>query len=243
LKPYYETKLGKLYCGDCLEIMPELEMVDLIITSPPYNLGNFKKGSWYDGKKKGERLTYLSHNDNMPTKEYISWQRTFITVAYSKLTDKGAIFYNHKPRILNGIFDDRKNLIPIPIRQEIIWDKCGMINFSGTFFAPSTERIFIIAKDGWKPQKEYLKFGEVWRFPAKENNYHPAPFPRELSNRVIISASSSDCLIADFFSGSGTTLIEAEHLNRRWIGIEKEERYCEVTAKRIENETKQLKLF
>ena len=78
------------------------------------------------------------------------------------LKPTGAIFYNHKPRILDGIYDDRKNLIPYPIRQEIIWDRCCMVNFCGKFFAPSTEKVYIICKEDWKPNKEFIGMGEGW---------------------------------------------------------------------------------
>ena len=243
MKPYYETSLGKLYNGDCLDIMPGLELVDLVLTSPPYNLGNFKKGTWYGGKGKGEELEYLSHSDNMPEAKYKDWQQTVLKLCKCKLSKSGAIFYNHKPRILNGIFDDRKNLIPFPIRQEIIWDRCGMVNFSGSFYAINTERIFIIANDYWKPVHQYLKFGEVWRFPPDVNSEHPAPFPEQLAHRVILSASNELNVVLDPFNGRGTTSQQAEKLNRRWIGIEIEEKYCEIAAKRIEHEREQLKMF
>ena len=243
IKPYYETELGKLYHGDCLEIMPQLEPVDLVLTSPPYNLGNFLKGTWYGGKSKGLKLEYSNYNDDMPEKDYIEWQHSILKQCKNLLTENGAIFYNHKPRILNGVFDDRKNLIPFPIRQEIIWDRCVMVNFSGSFYAPSTERIYIIANKNWKPIKKYLKFGEVWRFPPEKGTNHPAPFPGKLANRVIISGSDENGLILDPFNDSGTTSYQAEKLNRKWIGIEIEEKYCEIAAKRIEQERKQLKLF
>ena len=234
MTPYFEIKLGKLYHGDCLEIMPELGSVDLVLTSPPYNLGNFKKGTWYGGKGKGKRLEYESHSDDMDEKDYIEWQHEILKQCRLILSKNGAIFYNHKPRVNGGIFDDRKNLIPFPIRQEIIWDRCGMINFSGGFYAPNTERIFIIANKLWKPVHKYLKFGEVWRFPPDKNTKHPAPFPSQLANQVIISASQEGDTVLDPFNGSGTTSTQSEILNRKWIGIEISEKYCEIAAKRIE---------
>jgi site-specific DNA-methyltransferase (adenine-specific) len=55
--------------------MPDC-FVDLIVTSPPYNLGNSKKGSFYGGKSKGENIEYIDHDDDMPTQEYIDWQHS-----------------------------------------------------------------------------------------------------------------------------------------------------------------------
>ena len=234
MKPYYDHKGITIYHGDCLEILPELEPVDLVLTSPPYNLGNFKKGSFYAGKKKGKNLTYLSHSDDMKESDYINWQHNCLRAFFSALIDMGAIFYNHKPRVEKGIFNDRKNLIPFPIRQEIIWDRGGMINFSGSFYAPNTERIFIIAKPKWKPIKECLGFGEVWRISPKENNLHPAPFPVELAKKVI--SSNNGETILDPFMGSGTTLVAAKELGRKAIGIEIEEKYCEIAVRRLAQE-------
>ena len=72
---------------------------------------------------------------------------------------------------------------------------------------------------------------------------HPAIFPEQLAHDHIISWSNEGDIVLDPMCGSGTTLKMAEKLNRRWIGIEIEEKYCEISAKRIENELKQLKLF
>ncbi len=232
LKPYYQDEWVTIYHGDCRDILPTLEKVDLVLTSPPYNLGNAVKGSFYGGKGKGGRIEYLSHDDDMPTKEYKEWQHQIISLCFYLLNDSGAIFYNHKPRIVNGIYDDRKDLLPLPIRQEIIWDRCGMVNFSGSFFACSTERLYIIAKDGWKPNKEYLGWGEVWRIPPEVNTNHPAPFPKKLAERVIVSSSQGGQIVLDPFLGSGTTMVAAKKLNRKCIGIEIEEKYCEIAAKR-----------
>src|ERR1035441_9603379 len=153
--------------GDCEKELENLInegiKVKLIWTSPPYNLGNFKKGSFYNGKSKGDTLSYNSHDD-MAFGDYILWQRQILALCYNLLTDDGAIFYNHKPRILDGEYDNRRGLIPFSIRQEIIWNRKSMINFTGTFFAPNTERIFIIAKEKWRPVKEYVGLGEVWEF-------------------------------------------------------------------------------
>ena len=72
---------------------------------------------------------------------------------------------------------------------------------------------------------------------------HPAIFPEALARDHIISWSNENDMVLDCFCGSGTTLKMCEQLNRKWMGIEIEERYCEIAAKRIEQERKQLKLF
>lgn len=230
--------VNQIIQGDCLEVMKNWpdKCVDLVLTSPPYNLGNFSKGSFYGGKNKGFQLTYESHSDDMPTGEYIKWQHQILTECYRLLSVDGAILYNHKPRISGGIWDDRKNLIPstLPIRQEIIWDRCGMVNFSGSFFAPNTERVYIIAQKSWKPQREFLGIGEVWRITPETNNRHPAPFPLKLALTAIESSSDGASIILDPFCGSGTTCVAAKVLGRKYIGIEISEEYCKIARERLE---------
>ena len=237
-------EINKIYCESNLETMAKMPdcFVDLIVTSPPYNLGNSKKGSFYGGKSKGENIEYIDHDDDMPIQEYIDWQHLLFKEWMRVIKPSGAIFYNHKPRILNGIYDDRKNLIPFPIRQEIIWDRCGMVNFSGSFFAPNTERIYIIAKPEWKPKKECLGFGEVWKITPDTGIKHPAPFPLRLAKKIIISSTNEGAIVYDPFMGSGTTAIACHELKRKYIGSEISQEYVQLANKRIETYLKQLRL-
>lgn len=225
----------KIINGDALFTLKKMKdnSIDLVVTSPPYNLGNFSKGSFYHGKKKGSKLEYLSHNDNMNDENYKIWQHNILKECYRLLKKTGAIFYNHKPRINKGIYDNRRNLIPFPIRQEIIWNRCSMVNFSGSFYAPNTERLFIIAKNEWKPVKKYLSYGEVWKVSPELNTLHPAPFPLKLIKKIVVSASNSGNMVLDPFMGSGTTAIACKELCRSFIGIEKEKKYCDIANKRI----------
>jgi len=134
---------------------------------------------------------------------------------------------------LKGIWDDRKNLIPFQLRQEIIWEKGGVHNFNGTFFVNSTERIYIIAKKDWKPQREYIGLGEVWRIAPETDNPHPAPFPLKLAKRVVKSASCPGDICCDYFFGSGTLGVAAKELGRRFVGVEIEEKYAAIAVKRL----------
>jgi len=250
IEPYYETELGKLYHGDCLSVMPELEPVDLVWTSPPYNLGKPRKGSMFNladgsGTSRFPTLEYDQHNDALPDKEYEKWQHSVLLVCRSMLKNTGAIFYNHKPRIQNGILDNRRRLIPFPIRQEIVWDRGSDFNFCGAFFVPTTERIFIYANPDWRPTRKHIAWGEVWKIVPRRNSdlKHPAQFPEALAERVLMGGSCVGEIVLDPFFGAGTTGVAAEKLSRRWIGIEISEEYCEIAAERIESETRQRKLF
>ena len=230
----FDKHINTIICGDCLEVMKDWPdgCVDLFFLSPPYNLGNAKKGSFYGGKGKGSSISYDKYNDDLGTKEYIDGQHRLINELRRIIKPTGAIFYNHKPRIEKGVYDDRRNLIPCPIRQEIVWDRCSGINFSGGFFLPTTERIFIIAGKDWKPTKKYLGWGEVWRVPAESNTPHPAPFPLALARKVVMGGSEEGVAV-DCYSGSGTLCVAAKMLGRDYIGIDISEEYCEIARQRL----------
>lgn len=250
---YFETKNGVLYCADNIEILPHLlKNIKLCFTSPQYNIGqqqNRRSDFYYGSDRKDYQSIYDKTGDNENEKKYIETQRYILELIWDLLLEDGVIFYNHKPQIRNGEFNDRKNLLPVclPLRQEIIWYKGGQINHQGNFYTPNTERIFILAKEQWKPNKEFIKLGEVWDIPScgcqKEKIDHPADFPLKLAKTVIASASQEGDLILDPYSGSGTVAVACEKLNRKWIAIEISEKYCSEAKQRILKENNQLKMF
>ena len=77
----------------------------------------------------------------------------------------------------------------------------------------------------------------------RERTGYDTQKPKELLRKIIKASSNTDDLVADFFCGSGTTLTVAKELNRKFIGCDINEKACEIAAKRIEQERKQLKLF
>jgi len=234
-----------LYLGDCLEYMKSMpdKSVDAVFTSPPYNLGNPTKGSMFGKTKQGEKLEYSLYNDDMPDSEYTEWQRSVLRECYRIASDDGVIFYNHKPRVMNGIYDNRRTLIPFPIRQEIVWETGCKFNYNGTFFVPSTERIFIIAKGKWRVSKECVEYGEVWRVPPEHTDDHPATFPSKLARRVVLSSTSIGDTIFDPFMGSGTTGVACMQLGRNFIGCEIDPNYFAIAEKRIKQAAAQEVLF
>ena len=113
-----ESWLGKVHQGDCIELMNRMpsESVDLIVTSPPYNIKNstgngLKNGS--GGKWTQAELIkgYASHDDAMPHEEYVAWQRNCLQAMMRVLRDGGAIFYNHKWRVQGGLLQDRADIV------------------------------------------------------------------------------------------------------------------------------------
>ena len=252
IKPYYETKLGKLYHGDCLEIMPELDPVDLVLTSPPYDdlreyggykfdfkktakyiFNNIKQGGivvWVVGDEIiNESETGTSFKQALYFKEIgFNLHDTMIYLKagfnnpsnnrYHQIFEYMFIFSKGKPVVFNAI-KDRENKYKkrggTSVRQK---DGTIVKGFGGQFLEQFGQRF------------------NVWLFSHhdKSGEPHPATFPKKLANDHIISWSNKNDTVLDPFIGSGTTAIACERLNRKWIGIEIEEKYCEIAAKRIE---------
>lgn len=232
--------VNRIICGDCLEIMRKIpdESIDLIVTSPPYNLknstGNGMKACTTSGKWAGAALQngYSNYNDNMPHAEYAEWQYTCLKEMYRLIKNDGAIFYNHKWRVQNGLMQNRADIIrDMPVRQIIIWKRKGGINFNPGYFLPTYEVIYLIPKHQFKLVPKANAYGDVWEFTQEMKNEHPAPFPVALIERIISSTSAR--LVLDPFMGSGTTAVAAKMLQRNYIGIELSPDYCEMAEKRI----------
>lgn len=237
--------INKIICGDAVTTMKKLpsESIDLIVTSPPYNLknstGNGMNVNTKTGKWAGNPLQngYTDHDDNMPYDKYVKWQRDCLAEMYRLLTNNGAIFYNHKRRVQNGLMQDRQEIVEgLPVRQIIIWKRKGGINFNPGYFLPTYEVIYLITKPEFKLVPKANAVGDVWEFGQELKNEHPAPFPVELIDRIISSTSAE--IVLDPFMGSGTTAISAIKNNRTFIGIDLSKHYCQMAKKRIKSFSK-----
>ena len=237
--------------GDCLERMKEIPdgSVDLVFTSPPYNLGistggGIKSGANSGKWKKGAGTLgkgYNSHDDAMPLEEYTKWQKEVLSKCFDKLSDTGAIYYNHKPRVQGGILQTPLDYIPDNlkgnIRQIVIWKRSGGINFSPSFYLPTHEWIIIIAKPNFRLRDKAASGAkDVWEVNQERNNPHPAPFPVELPKIALETTNAQ--VILDPFMGSGTTGVACANLNRSFIGIELDEEYFKIAKERIEGAPK-----
>ena len=155
MKPYYETELGKLYHGDCLEIMPHLEPVDLVITSPPYNLGNNHHNSTY---------RHNPYDDDLPEPVYQAKQALLLSMFFTLVRNNGWVFYNHKHRIKNGVLikpDTWISFSPFIQKQEVVWNN-GSPNMDKCRFFPFTERIYCLAKSDESKIKNNLCLTDDW---------------------------------------------------------------------------------
>ncbi|HVX47899.1 MAG TPA: site-specific DNA-methyltransferase [Candidatus Saccharimonadales bacterium] len=241
--------LGKNIAGDCIQIMNSMpsNSIDLVVTSPPYNLKNSTGNGMKDGR--GGKWSnaalmngYKDHGDNMPHEEYVQWQRDCLTSMMRVLKEDGAIFYNHKWRVQNGLLQDRHDIVAgFPVRQIIIWRRKGGINFNRGYFLPTYEVVYLIAKPGFRLAPKANALGDVWEIPQELNNKHPAPYPVKFAERCIGSTTAE--IILDPFMGSGSTALAAINLDRKFIGIDISKEYCDMSDKRIKTHTQQLGLL
>jgi len=246
LSPYFETKLGKCYKGSCLDILPRLEdnSVDLIFTSPPYNTGN-------KGKNKD---MYTEYQDSLSDEEYYNVLKTFLTE--SLRVCKGPIFLN-----INYMNNNKKILYRIIhefseyLRENVIWEKDRVQPPIGNILGKRYEYIFLFTKDSKfvindfrhnKAEKYKAEFGN-WisnlihiSLKTDQTKYaktHRAGFPIDLPKVFIDIYTKEGDIVLDPFFGLGTTAIAAESLNRKWIGIELIEKYCNIAQDNLKEVT------
>lgn len=249
MKPYYSDDAVTIYHADCREVLPTLSGVDLVLTSPPYNLGTSSGGGFPgkgkplgqrggNGKWSGGSLAggYASWNDALPHDDYVAWQHEVLRACWSTLGPGGAIYYNHKPRVLDGLLVTPFAYNPdLPVRQIVVWARAGGVNFSPSFYVPTHEWLMILARPAFRLKSQAASgVGDVWYIPQESNTEHPAPFPLALASRVMETTKPG--VVLDPFCGSGTTLRAAKSHGRRGLGIEIDEAYCEMAAKRCAQE-------
>lgn len=251
-----------LHLGDCREILPTLAGIDLVFTSPPYNLGqtaiwsDVRKlghypsttrdgnirggcGKWSGGVLKG----YASHDDAMSHTDYVAWQREILGLCWRALSTAGAIYYNHKCRVIDGQCLTPLEYNPgLPLRQIITWSRGSGFNCTPVAYMPTSEWIVVLARPEFRLRSRSASgVGDVWSIPADAGNEHPAPFPVKLAATAIETTPAE--LVCDPFMGSGTTGVAAAQLGRKFIGIEKEQIYFDMACRRIADVLAAPKMF
>jgi len=245
--PYWSDDQVTLHQGNCemvlSDMLSEHASIDaqIVVTSPPYNMGLIPGGNGRGmyrpgaGNKGGRfRDGYGDHDDAMPQDEYDDLHRRILNLLWQIIPDDGAIFYNHRQRIEHGHARLPLGLdFGIPLRQIITWDRGTGIAPNLRHFAPVAEWIFLFAKPNFKlASHSQSGFGDIWRLGmAGEDHGHPAPFPESLPLRAIDSCGARSVL--DPFAGIGTTLIAAKRRGIPAIGIELEQRWCDVITGRL----------
>ncbi len=206
-KPYYDHAGITIYCGDCREVLPALPKVEAVVTDPPYGLQQLA-GSY------GRHGDTISNDLDCAVRD---WVLKYLVGCPTLLFSS--------PRLSEppGAWDYR-----------LVWDKAEPGLNSGPWRI-NHEPIFVRG-DGWKridnSSFSILRFRTGNGCTGRRDHPHKKP----LGLLVALIRHAPPGLILDPFMGSGTTLVAAKGLNRRAIGIEIEERYCEIAAKRLEQD-------
>ena len=211
-KPYYQDDLVTLYHGDCLEITDWLE-ADVLVTDPPYgqsyksNMDRGSRTNWHDEIKGDDDVTVRDESLKL-------WK-------------------DEKAALVFGTWKVQK---PEATRQTVIWDKtpCGYMGDLSIPFGSAHEEIYCLGKDGWTGKREPSIINAQMLMSGDKNRpNHPTPKPVALMERLIGKTTG---IVADPFAGSGATLIAARNLSRKAIGVEMEEKYCEIIASRLQQQ-------
>lgn len=211
MKPYYEDELVTLYHGDCLE-MREWLSADVLITDPPYGIA-YKSGTMPGGRQSATEQVEVASD------------------ATAEVRDAALEAWGKRPAIVFGSWR-----VPRPegTAHRLIWHKVK--TEAGARRLPwfsADEEIYVLGT-GWlgAPQQSVYRTAEqrAGQYGEAAKLGHPTPKPVGLMEALIEKAPAG--VIADPFAGSGATLIAARNLGRHVIGVELEERYCELIAKR-----------
>jgi DNA modification methylase len=182
-----------IYCADCRDILPHLEPVDLVLTDPPYGLGEkWKGGTWFT------RGVYGGD---------VGWDKEAPQDVVSELVKRPSIIwggnYFAMPPSRCWLAWFKTNSVPTMADHELAWTSFD------------------------RPSKSYSRTCNGWA------RFHPTEKPIDLMKWCLSFAGGS---ILDPFMGSGTTLVAAKQLGRKAIGIEIEEKYCEIAVRRLRQE-------
>lgn len=220
--PYYSDDQVTLYHGDCLEVMDSLPLgsIDLVVTDPPYVIGAVssgamasKSGGWQDMMNSAAWFT--------------SWYR----LVGQLLRHSGAMwsFLNWRtlPVVMRAATDAQ-----LPITSMMVWDKEWIGPGGSQGLRPAYEMCGLFAKPGFAIPDRGVS--DVWRHKVGSHkpNGHPAEKPVDLMRRIIRTSGNAG-VVLDPFMGSGSTIVAAQAEGVRSIGIESEERWCELAAKRL----------
>jgi len=226
------------------------EFIDLIVTSPPYNVG----------------IEYNSNDDTISYEKYLEFSKKWMQNCFA-WSNSQARFLLNIPLDKNKGGNKSVGADLTIIAQEagwkyhstIVWNEGNIsrrtawgswLSASAPFVIAPVELIVVLYKNEWKKtngtkesdmtKEEFMAWTNgLWTFngESKKRIGHPAPFPRELPNRCIKLFSYVDDVVFDPFAGSGTTLIIANNVKRNAVGIELDEHYCQVAKERIIKET------
>ena len=240
-------ELNKIHCCDCLEGLKLLDdqSVDLVVTSPPYNMRTRIRNNEYTYREKSEHFSkkYKFFSDDLTIDEYYNFHKQVLTelLRVSKI-----ICYNYQ--IVTGskeaFFKLLGDFSPY-IKDVMIWEKTGQPAMHSQVLNSCYEFVVIFESNGNKGRvidNSYFPRGtqdNIIKGFKKNNNVtgHGACFPTGFVKKLITLFSKEGDLILDPFMGSGTTAVAAKMTNRNFIGFELIEEYVKDANERINKET------
>ena len=243
---YPDDFKNKILCGDCVEVMKKMpdNSVDLVITSPPYNMGGKSLG--HQPRSKVSDKHYDIYCDNLLPEEYKKKMFEIIKLCIDK---SRYVFWNMqmlvstKDFIVDMLSNFRSNF-----KDTFIWKKQAVSQIINketnqpVKMATGFEFIFIFGKNNNRnfknvnfPKNNYVPNIQTW-YKKERFLEHHATFPVELPEYFIQHFSKEGEIIIDPFNGVGTTCLAAKQLKRNFIGIEISEKYCEMARQRLRQE-------
>jgi len=267
MKEYFKTENGKLYCCDNLEYLKQTEAnsFDITVTSPPYdNLRDYNGYSWnfeelakelYRTTKVGGVVVWVVGDATINGSETGSSFRQALyfmecgfnlhdTMIYNRpCAYPGNVRYSQDFEYMFVFSKGKANTTNIIKDQLSI--TAGRSSIKKNKLLKSGKRI---DEKGNRIRPKYKERPNIWQYNNggghndKIAHKHPAIFPEKLAYDHIVSWSNEGDVVFDPFMGSGTTAKMAERAKRKWIGCEISKEYCDITKRRLENETMQLKL-
>ena len=246
-KTYFQNEKFTLIYDDVLTTsLVEDNSVDLVVTSPPYNVD----------------IQYNSHKDDVSYMDYLEFSKKWMARCFEWLKEDGRFCLNVPLDKNKGgqqsVGADLTTIakeVGFHYHSTIVWNEGNISrrtawgswkSASAPYVIAPVELIVVLYKEKWKKtsgskisdieRNEFMDWTNgLWTFngESKKRIGHPAPFPVELPRRCVKLFSYVNDVVLDPFSGSGTTLIAAVSNNRRGIGIDVDAKYCELARKRI----------
>lgn len=236
--------VNQIVCARWESVISKIPRVDLVFTSPPYNIG--KKADNSKLGRRGEAYDAVSwagvrgYEDAMPEPEYQASQRQLLEACAGVLKPSGSVVYNHKERQRGLAAIRPSDWFPSHLlahRQTIIWDRETTHNHDKSYLYPTIEWLYWLTHASSFRKRAWFRnegFGQVWRIPKETSaNPHPAPFPLELARRVVRLFCPPKGIVFDPHMGSGTTALAALMEGRRFIGTEAKPEFVEMANARL----------
>lgn len=232
MQPYYQDHLSTIYLGDCREVLPQLAgSVDLIVTDPPYGVEIVGGPHAIPASRRRKAGKHTISNDDLGmdgTQDLVA-----AAMRLAPLRNGGSYYVcapsgNYLPAFYNAL-----EQIGMEVRQLLVWVKDVMVLGRQDYHWRHEAVLY-----GWRGGAPHAFYGgrnqdTVWeaKRPYRSPD-HPTMKPLAVLDRAIWNSSKPGEVVLDPFLGSGSTLVAARNLGRRGIGIEIEEKYAEVAAKR-----------